>query len=331
MDIIYILKIISIIVFPIILGINIWNVYTKSDDKADTTAWYRNGIFDIADEFPDLFEFMLWIGSLFGFLFLMIKKGPGKNSTDHGTYYGLSFTLFFTLLFSRFQILVATAKDISYTSKGDSLKPDPDTDDYVSGVLKYAGPFPAGLTLEKKGIVLTSGIYITYFFSVLLVFLMVIERINSNVKWDFSDFSIPIPGLSSIISGSTAHYIMQIINMYLFVVISAYVIYQFKLLKIKKTCPPGTTLSPCYPPKKALSRLSTTKCKKGIKPVCNNDPYIKCTVNSSGIITGDESNKIILTHDNDKNVIISPNNKKKITSDCEESIKAKILPKLKYT
>ena len=330
MDLIYILKIISIIVFPIILGINIWNVYTKSDDKADTTAWYRNGIFDIADEFPDLFEFMLWIGGLFGFLFLMIKKGPGKNSTDHGTYYGLSFTLFITLLIVRFLILGAKAIDISDTPKGDSLKPDPDMKD-LGNFIKRFGTFPAGLTVEKNGIVLTSPIYITYFFSVLLVFLMIIERINSNVKWDFSDFSLPIPWLSDIISASTAHYIMQGINMYLFFVISAYVIYQFKLLKIKKTCPPGTTLSPCSSPDKAFKLLSqTTKCENDVKPVCNKEPYIICSVDENGKINGTGINKILLTHDSDNNIIISPNNKTKITSDCEESIKNKILNKLKY-
>ena len=98
MDIIYILKIISIILFPIILGMNVWNVYTKSDDKADTTAWYRNGIFDIASEFPDLFTFMIKIGLLIGILFFMIKSGPGHNSTDHGIYYSLSATLFITLI-----------------------------------------------------------------------------------------------------------------------------------------------------------------------------------------------------------------------------------------
>jgi len=332
MDIIYILKIISIILFPIILGMNVWNVYTKRDDKADTTAWYRNGIFDIADEFPDLFTFMIKIGLLLGILFFMIKSGPGVNSNDHGMYYSLSATLFITLIIARFLISNNGNASLSFANN-TPLTADPNDSGMVNLRKIVSAGSIIGINIKPKdtGINLPPNLYITYFFSLLLVFLMIIERIYSNVKWDFSDFSLPIPIIGDIICGSTAHHIMQFINMYLFIVISAYVIYQFKLLKVRKICPPGTSLSICYPPKKALSRLPTTKCEKGIKPVCNKDPYINCSVDENGIITGDGINKIILTHDNDNKVIISPNNKTQITSDCKKDIESKILPKLKYT
>ena len=328
MDIIYILKIISIILFPIILGMNVWNVYTKRDDKADTTAWYRNGIFDIADEFPDLFTFMIKIGLLLGILFFMIKSGPGINSNDHGMYYSLSATLFITLLIARF--LISNNLNTRIQSGVDKPLTIDKNDSGAANLKDFINFIGLDIQVEPEGINLPTSLYITYFFSLLLVFLMIIERIDSNVKWDFSDFSLPIPIIGDIICGSTAHHIMQFINMYLFILISAYVIYQFKLLKVRKICPPGTSLSPCYPPKKALSRLPTTKCEKGIKPVCNKDPYINCSVDENGIISGDGINKILLTH-NDNKVIISPNNKTQITSDCKKDIESKILPKLKYT
>ena len=290
---------------------------------------YAKIIIDIASEFPDLFTFMIKIGLLIGILFFMIKSGPGHNSTDHGIYYSLSATLFITLIISRFLISNNVNASLSFTNN-TPLTADPN-DSSASNLKDFINYFGLGIQVEPEGINLPTSLYITYFFSLLLAFLMIIERIDSNVKWDFSDFSLPIPIIGDIICGSTAHHIMQFINMYLFILISAYVIYQFKLLKVRKICPPGTSLSPCYPPKKALSRLPTTKCEKGIKPICNKDPYINCPVDENGIITGDGINKILLTHDNDNKVIISPNNKTQITSDCEESIQKKILRKLKYT
>ena len=108
--------------------------------------------------------------------------------------------------------------------------------------------------------------------------------------------------------------------------------YQFKLLKVRKICPAGTTLSPCYSPNKALSLLPTTKCAKGVKPICNANPHIKCEIDESGKIMGlGESDKILLTKDNDNNIIISSNNETQITNDCKNDIESKILSKIKYT
>ena len=61
--------------------------------------------------------------------------------------------------------------------------------DQIGGFIK---DFGLGIQVESAGINLPKDLYITYFFSLLLVFLMIIERIYSNVKWDFSDFSFLI-------------------------------------------------------------------------------------------------------------------------------------------
>jgi len=231
MDLIYIITIISSIIFPLLLGVNIWNIYTKNDDKIDTTAWYRNGIFNIAGAFPDIFMFLIKMGGLFGVLFFIEKLGPGKEGSDHTLYYSLSLTLLVTLIICYYLISTNFRSGPGshiQASKNVPLSLQPSDISTVSDYLNIDG---------KNGLNLTSGIYVTYIFSVLIISLMIIERIDSKVKWDFKDFTVPIPIIGDLICGATMHNIMQTINIILFIYITLYVYYQFDLLKTDKKCP----------------------------------------------------------------------------------------------
>ena len=270
--------------------------------------------------------FLIKVIALFGVLFFIEKLGPGGEGSDHTLYYSLSQTLLVTLIVCYYLISTnfrAGPGSHIKASKGVSLSLQRSDISTISDYLNIDG---------ENGLNLTSGTYVTYIFSVLIISLMIIERIDSKVKWDFKDFTVPIPIIGDLICGTTMHNIIQTINIILFTYVTLYIYYQIDLLNTDKKCTYPLVPSPCMSPEKAKEKIPSEQCSSGSLTFCTKPPFLKCEVVDEETIKGvSKNNKILLSHDLNGKVDISPNNKVKISEDCKKDINDKILSKLKYT